>query len=119
MYWYLFLQLFGTNEFELPTLGTLGQACWPSELSVIILQDPSSTTGENQLTRIEQNPLTKDLLIKAKTSCSYEGWELILATQEGHVKGAYRWDIAEIDRLITEVELYHTIEERNGARDSK
>ena len=117
--WYLFLQFFGTNEFELPTLGTANQACVSDELSVLILSEPIATEERNQFNRIEQNALTKELLKTPGEECQFEDWDLILVAVNGDIKGAYLWEIAEIDRLITEVELYHTIAERNGTSDSK
>ena len=119
MIWYLFLQFFGTNEFELPTLGRVDQACVPSGLSVIFISAPSTTEARNQANRIEQNHLTSELINKEGPECRFENWDLILVTEEGEIKGAYLWEIAEIDRLITEVELYHTIVQRNGTSDSK
>lgn len=117
--WYLFLQSFGTNEFELPTLGNVKENCKPTSLAVVLFNTPESTAAKNQFSRIEQNYLTKDLINKGNRECRFEDWDLILVNEIGDIKGAYRWNIAEIDRLITEVELYHEIEKRNGARNSK
>ena len=119
VFWYLFLQLFGTNEFELPTLGKAEGNCIPTELEVQIVRAPISTEARNQSNRIEQNQLTKALIRKDNQGCSFEDWDLILVAPTGDIKGAYLWEIADIDRLITEVELYYTIAERNGTSDSK
>ncbi|MDW3192189.1 MAG: hypothetical protein R8G66_07485 [Cytophagales bacterium] len=119
VFWYLFLQLFGTNEFELPTLGKAEDDCIPTELTVQIIRAPISTEARNQSNRIEQNQLTKALISKDNQGCSFEAWDLILVAPTGDIKGAYLWEIADIDRLITEVELYYTIAERNGTSDSK
>ena len=113
--WYLFLQLFGTNEFTLPTLGTVQDSCNPSGLSIYIQNEPRSTEGLNQLNRSKQNELTKSLLHKPDANCQFEDWDLILVSGNLEIKGAYYWSIEDIDRLITEVELYHTIDERHGA----
>lgn len=117
--WYLFLQLFGTNEFELPTLGRAEGSCVTSALSVQLINAPLTTEARNQSKRIEQNHLTKALINKVNQGCRFEDWDLILVAPTGEIKGAYLWEIAEIDRLITEVELYNTIAERNGTSDSK
>lgn len=85
----------------------------------MILSEPNSTEARNQSNRIEQNHLTRDLISKENQGCRFEDWDLILVSPGGEIKGAYLWEIAEIDRLITEVELYHTIAERNGTSDSK
>lgn len=97
----------------------MDQACVPDKLSVMVLSEPASTEGRNQSNRIEQNRLTRDLINRENQGCSFEDWDLILVSNNGEIKGAYLWEIAEIDRLITEVELYYTIAERNGTSDSK
>lgn len=117
--WYLFLQLFGTNEFELPTLGNVDSTCVPAELSVVIIDLPVTTEARNQSNRVEQNHLTRDLINRENQGCSFEDWDLLLVAPNGEIKGAYLWEIAEIDRLITEVELYYLIADRNGTSDSK
>lgn len=99
-------------------MGRLDATCVPAELAIYLVATPNTTEGRNQLKRIEQNHLTKDLLIEG-SDCSFEDWELILVSPKGEVKGAYLWDIAEMDRLITEVELYHTIVERDGSGSSE
>ena len=119
VFWYLFLQLFGTNEFELPTLGNVNTTCVPTELAVVIINTPATTEARNQSNRIEQNHLTKDLINRENQGCSFGDWDLMLVAPTGEIKGAYLWEIAEIDRLITEVELFYTIAERNGTSDSK
>ena len=91
----------------------------PTELAVQIIKAPTTTEARNQSNRIEQNQLTKALISNDNQGCSFENWDLILVAPTGDIKGAYLWEIADIDRLITEVELYYTIAERNGTSDSK
>lgn len=105
--WYLFLQLFGTNQFELQKLGAVQDACVTDAISILILDEAVGEEQVNQYNRIMTNafisPLTRLLL--ESFDCLVEQWDYILVDSRGDIYGMYLYDIEDVDRLITEVEL--------------
>ena len=70
----------------------------------------SDTLSNNHTRRIKQNPFTADYPLIIGVSC-YEGAaDLIFLDNKGYLIGEYEFKTDDVDRLITEVELYQKIE---------
>jgi len=116
--WYLFLQFFGSNKFELPVLRQLDENCASEVPAILILQRAQTATEKNQLNRIEQNPYTTPLIRNGEALveiCSFGTSDVFFVNGEGGVLGEYQYNLEDMDRLITEVELFYTINAKDGA----
>ena len=116
--WYLFLQVFGTNQFELESLGIIDSSCLPSLPAVVLLRTPTSIAEQNQVARLEQNPFTVDYFMQGQSfiACFDREYDIVFVDKKAEMRGVYELNMVDIDRLITEVELYKEIESANGNR---
>ena len=117
MAWYLILQFFGSNEFALDPIRELQESCRPESASILILRNSGTTNAENALNRIKQNSYTSSLVLEElqfEEDCDFGSYDAVFVDDGGQVLGEYRFNVEDMDRLITEVELYYSIREENG-----
>ena len=115
--WYLILQFFGSNEFALDPIRELQESCRPESASILILRNSGTTNAENALNRIKQNSYTSSLVLEElqfEEDCDFGSYDAVFVDDGGQVLGEYRFNVEDMDRLITEVELYYSIREENG-----
>lgn len=108
MVWYLFLQSFGKNEFQLPRISDSPIVC-DTERPAILIRTIEGLSINN-IERLKQNAFTGDLPIDTVAMSCYESEaKVILVDNEGFVLGEYDYSTKEMDRLIIEVELMKKI----------
>ncbi len=111
VFWYLFLQLFGENKFELPVLYKKGieTSCVGDSPTFIYREGPRSTVEENQFNRLEQYSISNSFgFIPYDNTCIASDFEIedfILVSREGDIIGNYPLTIIEVDRAIAEGDL--------------
>ena len=106
VFWYLFLQLFGENKFDLPTLGEVEVNCIKNENRLLIFKDIESVYEQNLLSRIEQNKYTSTLLISTDRGClNSPEHDMYLVDEYGKVRGTYKFSSEDVERLMVETQL--------------
>lgn len=105
--WYVFLQVFGENKFDLPLLEKY-------EVPGCEVQGPVVLS---KLSLVQENPNQFERLIKQLNgkgsigfySIDHEcmmGYDLIFVDQQEVVRGQYGSSREEVDRLLAEVDIY-------------
>jgi len=111
VFWYLFLQVFGENKFELPVLYLKGieTSCLRDSPTFIYREGPTSTAEENQFKRLEQYSISNSFgFIPYDSACiasDFEVEDFILVNRKGDIIGNYPLTILEVDRAIAEGDL--------------
>ena len=111
VFWYLFLQLFGENQFELQPIRDFQSDCFKNSVSIIVTQSPEGIDEENQLDRLVNKVDNRQVRVLVDSlNCipdsSAEKLYLIDGTQ---LRGAYLLTIDEVDRLLVEQDLLLTL----------
>jgi hypothetical protein len=108
--WYLFLQMFGENKFELSAVGKINVNC-QCEASSIYILDTGIIFDENlQYKRLliegtDQNIVT-DLSEGMKLCFDSLGvYPLILTGPDNSIMGYYQLTIDDVDRVLVEADL--------------
>lgn len=106
--WYLFLQIFGENKFDLPKIEQWDQTCLPTDQAAVVI-DPS-LFGEfpNELKRINRK-LAEQVVIGLEAfsvqTCSTP-YDFYLVDEDGWVRGQFEVSREEVDRLLAEIDIY-------------
>ncbi|MFY0606874.1 MAG: hypothetical protein JXR10_09165 [Cyclobacteriaceae bacterium] len=105
--WYLFLQTFGENRFDLPVIGEWNSSCYQTMEQVYInVSDSGKYT--NELVRV-RNKMAEVSDIKylevVSDSCDLEK-EIYLIDNQGRVRGYYDLSRTDIDRFAAELDIY-------------
>ncbi len=107
--WYFILQIFGENKFDLPVLEPVNESCI-SVKNRTYLQIDSLTLVEN---RNEAKRLVKGLsdikqseieVVYGK-SC-FKNYDIVFVDSVGRLRGGYQVSREEMDRLLTELDIY-------------
>jgi len=112
VFWYLFLQLFGENQFQLPLVEGVEVACPPAGLSVVLVADSLSTDQHNQWSRLQAYFLEKKIPVETyDTLClfAYDKPAVLLYDPDVKLRGMYALTIAESDRAMVESDLLLTL----------
>lgn len=112
--WYLFLQIFGENKFDLPKLERWDQSCMETTEAVILVSDTFHSEWPNLFQRISskvdgQSIFTLDQI--DLTSCNRQ-YPLYLIDKEGWIRGQFVASREEVDRLLAEMDIY-LVNEKN------
>jgi hypothetical protein len=107
--WYLFLQLFGENKFELPTITTIEASCNLTPNTLYRLPRELTIGQNNELRRLEDkldgNVELQDYSGSGDCFEEFGEADLILLGMNNEVKGIYQLTIEEVDRAIVECDL--------------
>lgn len=106
--WYLFLQLFGENKFELKPIRTISESCPIAPSLIYLAQKPSDLTQENQLNRLisllnDRNQTIDSSYVSCISDTAH--YALYLIDEEQQLRGYYDLTILEVDRLVVEIDL--------------
>ena len=106
--WYLFLQLFGNNQFVLEVKYPIKDNC-PTfdKVTIVYSQDSLSVTKRNYFNRVLYKTKGEKRLVLDTInfiSCVGSSSDLILVNQEG-IWGEYEMSREGVDRLLTELDI--------------
>lgn len=106
--WYLFLQFFGTNQFDLPKLGSW--QCNAVQLSgaSVVVDRQQSIDYPNEMSRISehlQNQQGITLVLFEQEACELPN-AVYLVDASLEVRGTFGINRAEVDRLLAEIDIY-------------
>ncbi len=119
--WYLFLQAFGDNRFDLPLIEKGFSECnEPANIALVRLDSLESYSKPNQRQRV----ITKlmnigeiKLVEGDRDSCKWT-YAMSLVDHEGMIRGIYDFNREEVDRFLAEVDIY-VLNYRNGTSNRK
>lgn len=106
--WYLFLQAFGENRFDLPKIEEWDQSCIAVHHAAVIYDPSLFTEWPNELRRIKNKLATQDLIHLREypsDECG-EAFDFYLVDEEGWVRGQFVISMEEVDRLMAEIDIY-------------
>lgn len=107
--WYFILQIFGENKFDLPVLEPVNESCI-SVKNRTYLQIDSLTLIKNRneakrlakgLSEIKQS----EIEVVYGKSC-FKNYDIVFVDSVGQLRGAYQVTRQEMDRLLTELDIY-------------
>ncbi len=105
--WYLFLQIFGENKFELPKITKYHQpdceVSGPVVLSKLDLVENNPNQFERLLKSLNKNP---EIRFYSIDSACTMGHPLIFIDENQMIRGVYQANREEVDRLLAEVDIY-------------
>ena len=107
VFWYLFLQLFGENKFELYPIRLVEHTCWNASDLIFLVRHPENVAQENQLTRLETLLSDRSVqLTKDSVNCLVDtATHALYLFDQKKLIGYYDLTILEVDRLIVELDL--------------
>lgn len=108
VFWYLFLQVFGENKFELAPIRTLSANCSIQPAQVYLSRQPSNIAEENQVSRLLSSIADRAIMIDSSyVSCIADTatYPLYLIDEKQRLRGCYDLTILEVDRLLVEIDL--------------
>jgi hypothetical protein len=106
--WYLTLQIFGENKFDLPVLEQLDAACVLNSGGYLLIDSLDFLNNKNEWRRISKkikHVNHDELEIISTAGCMFEK-PVVLVDQKGQLRGAYDVSREETDRLLTEIDIY-------------
>lgn len=106
--WYLFLQLFGENKFDLPKLQKWDQTCVAVDQASVVLDPDLLESSPNLYRRINAKLEGQDIIQKLEYSsdeCATD-FAFYLVDEEGWVRGQFELTREEVDRLMAEIDIY-------------
>lgn len=107
--WYLFLQGFGENRFELPRFTELPEQCMDKSgfqsKPFLVVGDSVSVLYPNEWSRVERALGQREVSYFVDESCT-ELLDFLLVDKSGLIRGKYGSTRADVDRLITELDVY-------------
>lgn len=116
--WYLFLQFFGENKFDLPVLGQAGNTCFMGLGPSVAVNEKFSKLRPNEL-RIVQEKMTGaaglSLHFMNFDPCNLDK-DMYLIDGNGKLRGGYELSREGVDRWKVEVDIY-LMNLRDGKRD--
>jgi len=117
--WYLFLQAFGENNFDLPRYELWSSKC-VNDSGFVVVNESAIAIHANQFQRVEST-LKKANNVKFYQvdgdSCNLKN-DLYLVDHQGVVRGFYNLNREEVDRFLTEIDIYLT-NYKNGTSSDK
>ena len=111
--WYLFLQVFGENKFELEPIRMLNETCSIAPNKVYLAKMPASLDEENQLNRLKfQLKSRGELVQEGSVQCISDTaqFPLYMIDDKQQLRGMYDLTILDVDRLIVEIDLIKEME---------
>lgn len=111
--WYLFLQVFGENKFELDVIRKIDASCVLSENQFILVKKSEFNISEvNQFQRLTDFINLQHLTLNRDSVCfdSLSQNTLLLVDRDQQLRGIYDLSILEIDRAIVELDLLQTLQ---------
>lgn len=118
VFWYLFLQLFGENKFELPVqeISFFKKGCITSN-GFYLAQKYNSLDEKNQYNRLKQyadsNGLTIEMLSDTCVTDTLSH-KIYLVDELNRVRGSYNYSISDIDRAKAEGDLLIKLVREDG-----
>ncbi len=105
--WYLFLQFFGENKFDLPVIAQYEvsncEVNGPVVLSKADFVGQNPNQFERLLNALNNNP---EIGFYSIDSVCTMGYPLIFVDKEKMVRGTYQATREDVDRLLAEVDIY-------------
>lgn len=108
VFWYLFLQFFGENKFELAVIDEIPIVCATYGFGIYVLENPTSISEINQYERLVSFLKSKSIpLYDSVDPCIKENFKgsVLLIDEIEQIRGIYSYSIQEIDRTIVETDL--------------
>lgn len=104
--WYLFLQAFGENRFELPKSGLLSDRCAGQFSNAVMALYESSIPDEfpNEWSRMVHFSAGNKIGLLPDSTCLKPN-EILLVDANGYIRGAYFCSREETDRMLTEIDI--------------
>ena len=113
--WYLFLQLFGENKFELEVIRPLDGDCFESTNTVFLLESSITVEEENELNRLIRFLKEQQIKLITDSVClSDVSTPLALVDEDNQLRGTYDLSILEVDRAIVEIQLLKKLQEEGN-----
>jgi hypothetical protein len=112
--WYLFLQLFGENKFELAVEEDATSYCSIDRISFVFTGVHMNTDERNQFARLKEFCDSKKITIfENPVDCTPKNEKalLFLIDDQKQIRGFYGLTIRDIDRAIVELDLLLTLQE--------
>ncbi len=106
--WYLFLQAFGENRFDLPVLESIQNDCLKVKEERVYLDSMDLNGSPNEKSRIITRLLRQSILDWNTidfTQCGLDG-SIILIDSLDQVRGVYEVNREEVDRFLAEIDIY-------------
>lgn len=107
--WYLFLQSFGNNNFNLELKETLSGDCNLNAVTIIRNVDSLTLAQTNYFKRVEYGAKDRSIAItsdkKIITSCLNQNDENLVLLNEKGVWGYYELSREGVDQLLTELDI--------------
>lgn len=115
--WYLFLQAFGQNQFQLSPVGMVGETCDLASGTLYILDTLVSGDEKLQLQRLVVHFTDNEWPYHYYSSSEvcfgdYNKFPLIFVGDSREIIGNYKLSIEEIDRIIVEFDLFNHLRDR-------
>lgn len=108
--WYLFLQSFGENQFELTPLRSVESTCLTADVSIILTQPVTGIPEGNQFARLRNLVDPRISIVVDTMNCIPDtSDEKLYLIDEKYLRGAYFLTIDDVDRLIVEQDLLLTL----------
>jgi hypothetical protein len=107
--WYLFLQLFGDNRFQLPVISVLGD-CKGQGTVLLLKTNDLDIKQQNELNRVFQVLEKKQLRFDTLSTCGFEKAEIVLVDKKRQVRGEYQLERRDVDRFFTELDILMLVE---------
>ena len=105
--WYLFLQIFGENKFDLPVMEKYVQPNCEIQGPVVLSKSDFVQQNPNQFERLlkslNNNP---EIGFYSIDSACTMGHPLIFVDEKKMVRGVYEATREDVDRLLAEVDIY-------------
>lgn len=108
--WYLILQLFGSNRFELTFIDKIDPLCG-SEASIVVFtkNDSLSVAEQNYMNRVKYGADKRKVAVIARdkdffTCINQSTADLVLVDEKG-LWGSYLLTRDDVDRLLTELDI--------------
>lgn len=108
--WYLFIQLFGSNNFALELQSSEVEECAEfSEIVVVSTTDSLTLTETNYMNRVRFGTNKRKIILEKKEQSffdciNYSDADLVLMSEEG-LWGTYELSRAGVDQLLTEIDI--------------
>lgn len=105
--WYLFLQTFGENRFDLPVIKDWQNECSEAE-AVLLVDSLTAQQFPNEIVRIKKAMVNQTILSLREFSNDSCGLisEVVLVDHNRQVRGEYLITREEVDRILAEVDIY-------------
>jgi hypothetical protein len=114
--WYLFLQAFGQNQFQLSPVGNVNETCNLKSASLYILDtcvvDDEKLQLQRLMIQLKDNDWSYDFYT-SQEDCfgEFNTYPLILVGDNREIIGYYELSIEEVDRVLVEFDLLNHLRE--------